>query len=173
MKVFKASNVGDGSKIAYKKIDFETNIRLTSPFTSPIQDQQHSLAMNKRNDRTHHQFLMCPVNGCTSTFESAEDLDSHIAANLRKIPPLDPRTSNDIARPPLIDTVRSTNLQSHHDIKTNRTSSTDTLSQSVHYRNFSSLRWALRTRKHINTMNDKTKKFIQDMWLHSQKLAPN
>ncbi|CAF3375308.1 unnamed protein product, partial [Rotaria socialis] len=172
MKVSKASNVGDGSKIAYKKIDFETSMRLTSPFTIPIQDQEHSLAMNKRNDRIHHQFLMCPVNGCTSTFEFNEDLDSHMAVNLHKIPPPDPRTSNDIARLHLIDTVRSTNLQSHHDIKkikTNQTSSTDAISQSVHYKKFSSLGWALRTRKHINTMNDKTKKFIQDMWLHSQK----
>ncbi|CAF2071961.1 unnamed protein product [Rotaria magnacalcarata] len=92
-------------------------MRLTSPFTIPIQDQEHSLAMNKRNDRTHHQILMCPVNGCTSTFEFNEDLDSHIAANLHKIPPPDPRTSNDIARLHLIDTVRSTNLQSHHDTK--------------------------------------------------------
>ena len=71
----------------------------------------------RRNNRVHHQLLMCPVNRCTTTFESEESLDVHIAANLHKIPPEDPRTSNDVARLHLIETVRSANFKSLHAVK--------------------------------------------------------
>ena len=47
MKVFKASNIGDGISIPYKKIDFEANMRLTSPFTVSINEKQYNLAMNR------------------------------------------------------------------------------------------------------------------------------
>ena len=63
---------------------------------------------------------MCPVNGCTTTFEYEENFDTHIAANLHKIPSEDPRTSNDIARPHLIETVPSTNFKPLHDEKKNQ-----------------------------------------------------
>ena len=133
----------------------------------------------RRKDRVHHQLLMCLVNGCTTTFESEESLDAHIAANLQKIPPEDPRTSTDIARLNLIETVRSTNLKSLHDvkrIKRGQTSSTNVTNGSEHYQYFSSVGWALRTRKHSNNMRDKKKIFIKDRWLHSQntgsKLTP-
>ena len=129
----------------------------------------------RRKDCVHHQLLMCPVNGCTTTFESEENLDVHIAANLHKIPSEDPRTSNDIARLHLIETVRSTNLKSLHDvkrIKRGQTSSTNVTNGSQHYQYFSSVGWALRTRKHNNNMSDKTKNFIKDMWLHSQNTGP-
>ena len=48
MRVFKASNVGDGIKTPYKKIEFETNMRLTSPFTITIENQQHTITLNKQ-----------------------------------------------------------------------------------------------------------------------------
>ena len=47
MKVFKASNVGDGVTIPYKKIRFETNMRLISPFTDPITNKQFTLSSKK------------------------------------------------------------------------------------------------------------------------------
>ena len=114
---------------------------------------------------------MCPVNGCTTTFESEENLDAHITANLHKIPPEDPRTSNDIARLHLIETVRLANFQYLHDvkrIKRDQSSSTNVTYSSEHHQYFSSVRWALCTRKHYNTMSDKAKNFIKDVWLHSQ-----
>ncbi|CAF3400174.1 unnamed protein product [Rotaria sp. Silwood2] len=40
MKVFKASSIGAGIAIPYKKIDFETNMRIVSPFGCSIDKQQ-------------------------------------------------------------------------------------------------------------------------------------
>ncbi|CAF3873247.1 unnamed protein product, partial [Rotaria sp. Silwood2] len=42
MKIYKASNIGAGLKIKYKAIQFENNMRVTSPFTAPINDQSSS-----------------------------------------------------------------------------------------------------------------------------------
>ena len=157
MKVVKASNIGNGISIPYKKTDFEANMRLTSPFTVSINEKQHNLVINKRGslsddlimlcvwrkDRVHHQLLMCPVNGCTTTFESEENLDAHIAVNLHKIPSEDPRISNDITRLHLIETVRSANFKLLHDVKRNQSSSTNVTYGSEHYQYFSSVGWAL------------------------------
>lgn len=115
---------------------------------------------------------MCPVNGCTLIFESSTDLDSHVAANLHKIPPPNPRTSNDIARLHLIETVRSTNIQLHKDksdIKQYNNTSNNDMADSVHNQHFTSLGWALRIRKQHNTISQKTKTFIEDIWTNSQK----
>lgn len=115
---------------------------------------------------------MCPVHGCTSTFESNEELDVHIAANLHKVTPPIPRTANDIARYHLVDTVRSINVQYQYDTdavhQKHATSNFDT-TNSVHYHYFTSLGWSLRTRKHNNPICEKTKKFIEDKWVDSQK----
>ncbi|CAF4698382.1 unnamed protein product [Rotaria socialis] len=98
MKVFKASNIGKDASVPYKNIDFSTNMRLTSAFTVPINDEDHAIVSKKISDRAHRLFFMCPLSGCTSTFESSADLDLHISTNLHKVPPQNPRTSNDIAR---------------------------------------------------------------------------
>ena len=97
MKVFKASGIGSGLSVAYKNIDFETNMHVTSPFTIPINDQVpgaipkkyetsvltcHFISVqNRRADRKYHDLSLCPVSGCTATFESSIELDAHIAAN--------------------------------------------------------------------------------------------
>ena len=39
MKVFKVSGAGTGISIPYKRLDFETNMRIISPFGNPINDQ--------------------------------------------------------------------------------------------------------------------------------------
>ena len=39
MKIFKASGVGTGISIHYKRLGFETNMRIISPFGNPINDQ--------------------------------------------------------------------------------------------------------------------------------------
>ena len=39
MKIFKASGVDTGISIHYKRLDFETNMRIISPFGNPINDQ--------------------------------------------------------------------------------------------------------------------------------------
>ncbi|CAF4870407.1 unnamed protein product [Rotaria socialis] len=98
MKVFKASNIGKDASVPYKNIDFSTNMRLTSAFTVPINDEDHAIVSKKIRDRAHRLFFMCPLSGCTSTFESSADLDLQISTNLHKVPPQNPRTSNDIAR---------------------------------------------------------------------------
>ncbi|CAF4389073.1 unnamed protein product [Rotaria sp. Silwood2] len=127
---------------------------------------------NMRSDREHHQFPMCPVSECTTTFESNVDLDSHITANLHKISLPNPRTSNDIARLHLVETARSTNIPSVRDknqIKQNQNTSTEDKASSVDYQHLSSVGWALRTCKHSATMNVKTKTFIENIWLKSQE----
>ena len=55
------------------------------------------LTINRRIDRQYHDLSLCPVNGCTATFEPRIELDAHIAANLHTIPNEVPRTANDIA----------------------------------------------------------------------------
>ena len=39
MKIFKASGVGTGISIHYKRLGFETNMRIISPFGDPGNDQ--------------------------------------------------------------------------------------------------------------------------------------
>ena len=39
MKIFKASGIGSGLSVPYKKLNIENNMRVTSPFTVPISDQ--------------------------------------------------------------------------------------------------------------------------------------
>jgi hypothetical protein len=39
MKIYKASGIGKGISIKYKPIEFENNMRITSPFTQSINDQ--------------------------------------------------------------------------------------------------------------------------------------
>ena len=110
----------------------------------------------RRSDGNHYQLFICPVNEYTSTFESSEDLDVHITGNLHKSPPRNPKTANNIARYHLLDTVRSTNIQSHQEVNTISTSSID-ISNSVYYHHFTTLGWTLRTRKHINPQSQNTK----------------
>ena len=124
----------------------------------------------RRSDRNHHQLFTCPVNECTSTFESSEDLNVHIAGNLHKIAPPNLRTVNDIARYLLIDTVRSTNVQYHQDMnaipKKNSTSIID-MCNFVYYHYFTTLGWALQTHKNTNPTNENSKQFIEDVWVES------
>ena len=47
MKVFKASNIGQGVPVFYKKIDFEPNMRLISPFSTSINDQESTIVSKK------------------------------------------------------------------------------------------------------------------------------
>ncbi|CAF2748843.1 unnamed protein product [Rotaria sp. Silwood2] len=42
MNVFKASGIGDGLSIPYKQLNFESNMRVVSPFGNPINDQKPS-----------------------------------------------------------------------------------------------------------------------------------
>ncbi|CAF3815144.1 unnamed protein product, partial [Rotaria magnacalcarata] len=161
-----------GVSVPYKNIDFSTNMRLTSPFTVPINEEDHAIASKKRSDREHHHFFMCLLSGCTSTFESSTDLDSHISANLHKVPPPNPRTSNDIARLHLIEAVRSINTQTHRAtdrVRKHQDVIDGDMSNSIHAEHFSSAGRALRTRKHNNTMSEKTINCIQDIWLNSLK----
>lgn len=115
---------------------------------------------------------MCPVNSCTSTFECSADLDSHISANLHNIPAPKPRTSNDIARLHLVETLRTANIQSQQGASTIRTTQNTLgidMSGSTHYEFFSLPGWALRGRKNNNPLTENIKAFIEDMWLDSQR----
>ena len=42
MRIFKASDIGQGILIPYKMLEFESNMRPICPFTSPINNQQVS-----------------------------------------------------------------------------------------------------------------------------------
>ena len=126
----------------------------------------------RRSDREHHEFLMCPVSGCTSTFEASTVLDSHIAANQHQIPPSVPRTFNDIARLHLIETLQSTNIQSQQDTARTRlthNTTSNAVFESTHYQHFSTPGWALRTCKHTTTMSEKKNLY----WWAVDKLPKN
>ena len=47
MKVFKASSIGDGVSIPYKKINFETNMRLINSFRVPIKEKDSTIISRK------------------------------------------------------------------------------------------------------------------------------
>ena len=115
---------------------------------------------------------LCPVSGCTATFESDADLESHIAANLHDVQENKRRTANDIARLHLTELIRATSIDTREHTKfiinTQNTTHVD-LAKSEHYEKFSSPGWALRTRKHTNPMSDKVKNFLEKVWLDSQE----
>ena len=107
------------------------------------------LTINRRIDRQYHDLSLCPVNGCTTTFESRIELEAHIAANLHTIRNEVPRTANDIARVHLREILRSTLTRSRKEtdaIREYQDSTTDDMSISFHKQFFSTCGWALRTR---------------------------
>ncbi|CAF4745315.1 unnamed protein product [Rotaria magnacalcarata] len=165
MKIYKASNIGSGISIKHKTIEFENNMRVTSPFTVPINDQL-SGAIQKRADREYYDLLFCSAAGCTATFESNIELSSHIAANLHVIVDDVPRTTNDIARIHLTEILRSTSTRSRSEteaILQHQNATMHDVSGSFHYRFFSVCGWALRTRKLGKPMSDKVKNFIEQI----------
>ncbi|CAF4091398.1 unnamed protein product [Rotaria sp. Silwood1] len=108
MRIFRASGIGQGTMIPYKQLEFESNMRLVSPFITPIDNQQANVVPKSRSDRRYHNLSICPIPGCQSSFETAEELDVHIAANIHTIAEMERRSSNDVARIQLIEAVRST-----------------------------------------------------------------
>jgi hypothetical protein len=112
------------------------------------------------------------VSGCTATFESNTELELHIATNLHQVQQNQPRTANDIARLHLTELIRTTSIDTQEQARSifhsQETSYVD-LTTSGHYERFSSVGWALRTRKHTNPMSDNVKNFIEKLWLDSQQ----
>lgn len=116
--------------------------------------------------------MLCPVSGCTASFKSNIDLESHVAANLHDVQQNKPRTTNDIARLHLTELIRTTSTDTQEHAKSifhGQNISNVDLTTSAHYEKFSSVGWALRTRKHTNLMSDKVKNFIEKLWLDSQQ----
>ena len=107
-----------------------------------------------------------------ATFESSAELESHIAANLNNIQQNARRTTNDIARLPLTEIIRTTSIdkqeQTKNIIQSQNTPHID-FSKSACYKSFASAGWALRIRKHTNPMTDQGKNFIEKFWLNSQE----
>ena len=129
-------------------------------------------SLNRREDRKHHFLTLCPVSGCTASFESEADLESHIAANLQDVQQNKRRTANDIARLHLTELIRTTSIDTREHTKSIISSQNiphADLTKSEHCEKFSSLGWALRIRKHTNPMSDKIKNYIEKMWLESQE----
>jgi hypothetical protein len=127
----------------------------------------------------HHFLSLCPVSGCTATFESNTELESHIAANLHNIEENERRTTNDTARLHLTEILRTTNINTQTQTQTilqSQDVSNIDLTKSDYYERFSSAGWALRTRKHTNPVSAKVENFIENLWLNSQetqsKLTP-
>ncbi|CAF1459131.1 unnamed protein product [Adineta ricciae] len=120
----------------------------------------------KKNERQYYDLVLCPVNGCTDTFESDTELNAHIAANLHTIPEQVPRTANDIARTHLTEIVRTTRSRTRAKAAAQQQHSDDyDLSRSHCYEFLSICGWALRTRKLSNPMTQKVKDFLEEIWL--------
>jgi hypothetical protein len=118
--------------------------------------------VNRRTDRQYHDLSLCPVSGCTSTFESNIELNAHIAANQHTIPDEVPRTANDIARIQLTELLRSTSTRSHTEVEAilqHQDAVIFDVSTSFHHQFFSTCGWALRTRKLGKRMSEKVKNF--------------
>ena len=78
--------------------------------------------------------------GCQSAFESVEDLDIHIAVNIHTIIEEENRTSNDIARLHLMESVRSTSITARHQtirVYEHQENQQITLTESPKYKYFS------------------------------------
>ena len=112
--------------------------------------------------------IFCPVTNCTITFETNDELDAHIAANLHAIPEDVPRTTNDIARTHLTELLRSTSLQLNRETQTilqHQNICGYDVSSSFHYRFVSACGCGLRTRRPGKPMSEKVKNFIEQLWL--------
>ena len=186
MKVYKASNIGTGISIKYKAIKFENNMRMISSFTESINEQssgptrkryeiycvtfKSTFLLNRKNDRRYYDLVLCPVNGCSSTFESDADLHEHIASNSHTIPEQVPRTANDVARMHLTEMVRSTRscTKAKAAQQQQQHNSSYDLSTSFHNEFFANCGWALRTRK-LSKPSEKVKVFLKEIWLESIK----
>ena len=89
-------------------------MRVTSPFTIPINDQLSVILhkrygvsyiagyalflINRRAGGEYYDLLFCPVPACTTTCKSNIELDTHIAACLHTLADGETRTTNDIVR---------------------------------------------------------------------------
>ena len=188
MKIYKASNIGSSILTNYEQIEFENNMRVTSPFTAPINDQLSVIIhkrygvsyiagyalflINRRADREYHDLLFCPVPACTTTCKSNIELGIHIAVGLYTLADDETRTTNDIARVHLTEILRSASTRSCSQaeaILQHQNATAYDASVSFHYRFFSTCGWALRTRKLSKPMTEKVKSFIEQLWLNSIK----
>ncbi|CAF4127945.1 unnamed protein product [Adineta steineri] len=171
MKVRKASNIGTGISIKYKAVKFENNMRLTSSFDESINKQSSRPTPKRKNERRYYDLVLCPVNGCTCTFESDVELHEHIASNSHTVPEQVPRTANDVARLHLTEMVRTTRSQTKAKAaqQQQQHSSTYDLTTSLHNEFFSHCGWGLRTRKLSKPMSDNVKHFLEGIWLDSIK----
>ena len=127
---------------------------------------------NRRTDRKHHFFTLCPVSGCTATFESNVDLESHIAANLHNVQQNPHQTANDIARLHLTELIRTTSVETQEQVRSifhSQDKPFTDITKSTRYEKFSSVGWALRTRKRNNPVTDNVKDYMKKLWLASQQ----
>lgn len=187
MKIYKASNIGTGISIPYQAIEFENNMRVTSPFTIPINDSSSAMILKKyydlhlvsaisvaiifrRADRQYHDLFLCPVRGCTASFESNVELDSHVASNQHFILKSIPRTANDIARVHLTEILRSTRSQTRAQaVPRSQDAATCDFSNSFHNNYISICGWALRKRKLGKPMSETVRDFIEQLWLKAHE----
>jgi hypothetical protein len=125
---------------------------------------------HRKNERRYYDLVLCPVNGCTSTFESDTELNAHIASNSHTIPDQVPRTANDVARIHLTEILRTTRSRTRAKatFQQQHNSGYD-LSTSYCHEFFSACGWALRTRKISKPMTQNVKDFLEEIWLESIK----
>ena len=82
------------------------------------------------------------------------------------------QTANDIARQHLTELIRTTSVETQEQVKSifhSQNKSLADVTNSTHYEKFSSVGWALRTRKHNNPMSDNVKTYMKKLWLESQQ----
>ena len=97
---------------------------------------------NRREDRIHNFLSSCFVSGCTATFETSEELELHIAANLHNIEPNTQRATNDIARGYLTEIIRTTKIDTQERTKDTIQSQNvlhADFSKSAYYKSFTSV----------------------------------
>lgn len=109
---------------------------------------------------------------CTATFESNADLESHIAANLHNVPQNPHQTANDIARLHLTELIRKTSVETQEQVRSifhSQDKPFTDITKSTYCEKFSSVGWALRTRKRSNPVTDNVKDYMKQLWLESQQ----
>jgi hypothetical protein len=175
MTIRKASNIGIGRTIPYSGLQADLNMKLTEAFTSsnvPSDAQKHG----ERRDRQMTSFYFCSQESCVLTFNSEDELTSHISSGSHLT--IDDRLNvYDRAKVQLFDKLRDTRASTSRNVDT--LSSADTTasvpSQSLFLRSaktrgiFNTEGWALKVQKPRRSSDPLIKAFIKSV-IEEEKL---
>ena len=148
--------------IAYENYQISTNVKLVETFEQ-LKPTHHAAlqttATTQRDDRMFKTFFFCPNESCISTFESEEDLDTHIALDQHTTKEGSLR-SKDRAKLILLEKTKD-NQTSSMSFSSTLATTTTTTSIPRHYKVFQKDGWALRLRKPYRRIDENVKAYLK------------